>query len=475
MEINMLINNNNQTSDTQNKQQEHANLVNTLYHGHGINKVLKLASKEGSEVTVNNNLVTISHGNESVTVDLHKITTSRTLKLFKQPSQEDAFKKKLAGLANKILLAKEKPSILNKKVRQKIESKLKNFGLTKEEFVHLERYYTNNKERLDSLTEPTYFHRRETGLSRSLVYVPEDPKKGMYILLQTHGGVGEIGVGSYNVATLAIHLDTGNRKVFRSGLAEDIRQGEIEANKATAALPEFFAAGIPVSYTGNWVNRQRKTNMSIEKKRRLPRKENVAKVGFIMDYLKGGELSDILFKGELEFKQQVGIALEYTKCLEKFHELGFVHFDQKPENTFMTKNLGVRLADFGFAVKKGTSLQKLCGTPGFIAPEFMQAYLHRKSYVADPAVDIWSLGCLLAELFNGNEWYNTNGQSSGDDKLLLDNDMLEDLKAKVFPNMRFEGFPVDHILDSCLQHHPLDRPSASEIAIQLEQIYDNIT
>lgn len=79
--------------------------------------------------------------------------------------------------------------------------------------------------------------------------------------------------------------------------------------------------------------------------------------------------------------------------MKKLVENKFVHRDLKPENVFISNNF-YRVADFGFCqeYKDGESLDLICGTPGYMAPQIVM----EKSYTSK--CDIWTLGVILYEL-----------------------------------------------------------------------------
>jgi serine/threonine protein kinase len=85
-------------------------------------------------------------------------------------------------------------------------------------------------------------------------------------------------------------------------------------------------------------------------------------------------------------------------ALHQLHSIGMIHRDIKPANILIDENLEIRLCDFGmgrfvFGVK-GTDLEITVQTYAYRAPE---VFFGEQNY--GPEVDIWSLGCIMAELF----------------------------------------------------------------------------
>ncbi|CAE6971825.1 Mapk3 [Symbiodinium sp. CCMP2592] len=126
-----------------------------------------------------------------------------------------------------------------------------------------------------------------------------------------------------------------------------------------------------------------------------------ATVHLVME-LMDATLFNVIYSGEELREEYVqfwiyGILL----ALQYMHGSDVVHRDLKPQNILVNKNCDVKLCDFGLARgpwpdhegSKEEVRTDYVGTRWYRAPEvLLEAFTHTSS------VDIWSLGCVLAEL-----------------------------------------------------------------------------
>jgi cyclin-dependent kinase-like len=90
------------------------------------------------------------------------------------------------------------------------------------------------------------------------------------------------------------------------------------------------------------------------------------------------------------------------------HGLNVIHRDVKPDNVLMSSRGVVKLCDFGFArvMKSTQKLTEYVSTRWYRAPELL-ANEGNYSY----PVDVWSVGCLCAELLTGKPLFPGNNDT----------------------------------------------------------------
>ncbi|KAK3834731.1 MAG: kinase-like domain-containing protein, partial [Linnemannia elongata] len=96
---------------------------------------------------------------------------------------------------------------------------------------------------------------------------------------------------------------------------------------------------------------------------------------------------------------------EIARGLDHLLERGLIHCDLKPENIFFAPGMRARIGDLGLAERFNSKSQTgaRVGTDGFRAPEVVDLRPH--TY----ALDIFSLGCMIYLMLQGEEAWLTEG------------------------------------------------------------------
>ncbi|MFQ5734203.1 MAG: serine/threonine-protein kinase, partial [Planctomycetaceae bacterium] len=125
---------------------------------------------------------------------------------------------------------------------------------------------------------------------------------------------------------------------------------------------------------------------------------------FIMEYVDGTNLRQLLEPQELKPEQALAVVPQICEALQFAHDEGVVHRDIKPENILVDTKGRVKIADFGLARLVSSSPQdftltgthQVMGTPQYMAPEQMAG-----SHGVDHRADIYSLGVVFYEMLTG--------------------------------------------------------------------------
>ena len=125
---------------------------------------------------------------------------------------------------------------------------------------------------------------------------------------------------------------------------------------------------------------------------------------FLMEYIDGLNLRQLLDSGKLAPKEALAIVPQICEALQYAHDKGVVHRDIKPENVLLDKGGQVKIADFGLAKLMGreakdftlTGVGQVMGTPNYMAPEQIE---HPQD--VDHRADIYSLGVVFYQMLTG--------------------------------------------------------------------------
>ncbi|EKV06074.1 hypothetical protein PDIG_78520 [Penicillium digitatum PHI26] len=87
---------------------------------------------------------------------------------------------------------------------------------------------------------------------------------------------------------------------------------------------------------------------------------------------------------------------QLLRGLKFIHSAGVIHRDLKPSNILIKENCDLKICDFGLAREQDHQMTGYVSTRYYRAPEIMLTWQRYSS-----AVDIWSTGCVLAEMLLG--------------------------------------------------------------------------
>ncbi|CAA6664120.1 unnamed protein product [Spirodela intermedia] len=106
-----------------------------------------------------------------------------------------------------------------------------------------------------------------------------------------------------------------------------------------------------------------------------------------LEYVAGGPLSELCRGRAMAAHDVRRYARSILRGLRRVHCAGYVHCDVKPENVLVAGAGAAKIADFGLAKRAGEAASGAGAAAGDAAQE--------------PPSDIWSFGCVVAEMATG--------------------------------------------------------------------------
>ncbi|CAG9783770.1 unnamed protein product [Diatraea saccharalis] len=134
--------------------------------------------------------------------------------------------------------------------------------------------------------------------------------------------------------------------------------------------------------------------------------EDAHYVYLVLELAHNGELAKHFKLGTrgLSEKAAADIFKQVLSGVLYLHTHNIIHRDLSLNNLLLTRDLKVKIADFGLATQLNGPDEKhvtMCGTPNYISPEVASRELHGL-----PA-DVWGLGCMLYTLLVGSPPFHT--------------------------------------------------------------------
>ena len=194
--------------------------------------------------------------------------------------------------------------------------------------------------------------------------------------------IRQLGSGSFG----SVELIDMNNKIYTLKIIKDIDKKDISQYKDEANILSNFNSRYIIRYYNSYI---KNNNYYI-----------------LMEYAGDSNLKNFIRsykdKGKLiDGKIIENIIIQICLGLKEIHNQKIIHGDLKPENIFINKNNEIKIVNFGISKKmvyKKYESTKI-GTQNYMAPEI----INNEKY--NNKVDIYSLGCIIYELFTLNQYF----------------------------------------------------------------------
>ncbi|AJR60747.1 Bck1p [Saccharomyces cerevisiae YJM248] len=178
-----------------------------------------------------------------------------------------------------------------------------------------------------------------------------------------------------------------------------------------------------------------------------------------LEYVAGGSVGSLIrMYGRFDEPLIKHLTTQVLKGLAYLHSKGILHRDMKADNLLLDQDGICKISDFGISRKSkdiySNSDMTMRGTVFWMAPEMVDT---KQGYSAK--VDIWSLGCIVLEMFAGKRpWSNLEVVAA----------MFKIGKSKSAPPIPEDTLPLisqigRNFLDACFEINPEKRPTANEL------------
>ena len=198
--------------------------------------------------------------------------------------------------------------------------------------------------------------------------------------------------------------------------------------------------------------------------------ENAEYIFIVMEYIRGGRLTDYMKEKKFNFteKRAAEIIYQISQGVKYLHKYGIIHRDLKPDNIMLTEASDkgqIKIMDFGLSKILGKKEKAMdgFGTLTFVSPEV----LIRKPY--NKEIDIWSIGVILYLLLSGDLPFD---DAEDDEQKIAKSIVFNEVEfpPKKFGNKSKEAI---NLIKRCLTKEPKNRIKVDEI-IKSEWIQTNI-
>ena len=124
----------------------------------------------------------------------------------------------------------------------------------------------------------------------------------------------------------------------------------------------------------------------------------------VMEFVEAVSAEELLLRtGHLSWSRAADVALQTARGLQAIHDAKLIHRDVKPANLLVSRDGGVKIADFGLAMLTDDpagefSLQMIFGHDCLGSADYMAPEQSRDSGAVGPRADLYGLGCTLYSL-----------------------------------------------------------------------------
>ncbi|XP_048659150.1 mitogen-activated protein kinase 12-like isoform X2 [Marmota marmota marmota] len=124
---------------------------------------------------------------------------------------------------------------------------------------------------------------------------------------------------------------------------------------------------------------------------------------YLVTTLMGADLNNIVKCQALSDEHVQFLVYQLLRGLKYIHSAGIIHRDLKPSNVAVNEDCELKILDFGLARQADSEMTGYVVTRWYRAPEVILNWMRYTQ-----TVDIWSVGCIMAEMITGKILFKGN-------------------------------------------------------------------
>ncbi|KAF8960162.1 kinase-like domain-containing protein, partial [Flammula alnicola] len=323
-----------------------------------------------------------------------------------------------------------------------------------------------HKKRIDRISRAAYMishtdnvlHRRRTklwgskweevttvqGRNNSNVSLPEAPSGGPRAFQWVRGEL--IGKGTYGRVYLALNATTGEIIAVKQVQLPQTASDENDSRQHTVVQA---------------VKMESETLRDLDHPnivQYLGFEETAANLSIFLEYVPGGSVGSCLHKhGKFDDNVTRSFTAQILCGLEYLHSKGILHRDLKGDNILVEMSGTCKISDFSVSKRTedlaGGASTPLQGTLFWMAPEV----INTQEKVYNFKIDIWSVGCVVLEMWSGmRPWI-------GEEMVAVMFKLSQSKEPPPVPEDIVLSEEADDFRRRCFAINPEERPSAAEL------------